>query len=144
MTRIPFVDLAGLLKPDIPVASIGFMRYSRCDSHDLESITDKYHRTLEKFVCLLSEAEGVDYELVKMAVKCQKLTYLVFHGLIQHNTIVALAQERGKDWFNLEFMEENITTDSHPIGEMEEGEKQIVGQRESGNNINFILKRETT
>ena len=48
MTRIPFVELAGLLKPEIPVAGLGFMRYSRCDVQDLQSIADKYGENLRK------------------------------------------------------------------------------------------------
>ena len=134
MTRIPFIELAGLLKPEIPVSSLGFMRYSRCDIQDLQSITDKYKETLEKFVCLLSaELEDVDEELTMMVQKCSKLTYLVFHGLIKNSTALNLAKFRHKNWLCYELMEENIVTDEEVEGYFDaDGEQQVVGQRESG------------
>ena len=133
MTRMPFVELAGLLKPEIPVAALGFMRYSRCDAQDLQSITDKYKGTLEKFICLLSELEDVDEPLMHMVQKCSKLTYLVFHGLLKSATALNLAKIRNKNWLEYELMEENIITDDQFEGYFDqEGEQQVVGQRESG------------
>ena len=133
MTRIPFVELAGLLKPEIPVSALGFMRYSRCDAQDLLSITDKYKATLEKFICLQSELEDVDEPLMHMVQRCSKLTYLVFHGLLKITTAFNLAKIRNHNWFEYELMEENIITDDQFEGYYDqEGEQQVVGQRESG------------
>ncbi len=132
MTRIPFVELAGLLKPEIPVSSLGFMRYSRCDAQDLQSITDKFHKSLEKFVCLLPELECVDEDLIAMVQACSKLTYLVFHGTLSISSALRLAELKHKKWFVFELMEENIITDTEAVYLNLEGEQQVVGQRESG------------
>ncbi len=133
MTRMPFVELAGLLKPEIPVSSLGFMRYSRCDTQDIQSIADKYHATLQKFVCLLSELEDADEALLSLVNKCSNLNYFVFHGVLRCATVLALAESRNKDWLVYELMEENILTDNEAESLFQgEGERQIVGQRESG------------
>ena len=134
VTRMPFIELAGLLKPEVPVAALGFMKYARVGAQDLQSITDKYSRSLKKFVSY-ADTEGLDDDLVTLVTKCPHLIYFVYHGEIHQRTVQTLAKIRAADWFYFQVLEKSVlTSETTPAQDTE----IVVGKRSSGE---FYLAR---
>ena len=125
VTRMPFIELAGFLKPEIPLSAIGFMKYSSLRVDDLESIRDKYKRTLRKFVSLVEPDERLDEYLKSLAINSPHLTYLVYHGSLYHRTILELAAIRGTNWYRFNIPEQSIDF-SDPSSEDDIGEEVVV------------------
>lgn len=118
-TRMPFVDLAGYLKPEIPVSTLEFMKHSRLGHEDLVSICDKYFQTLSKFLSF-NDSEGLDASLKLLVTHCQKMTYLVFHGNLNYRTVMELASLRGPKWHSFRVLGKAIQlTDTQPLADID-------------------------
>ena len=128
VTRVPYMELSGFLKPEIPLRAISFMHYSRCDTQDLVSIKDKYSKSLQKFVDY-TDATYADESLVEFVETCDHLIYLVYHGDIQHSNVLTIAQLKGRRWYWLEFFEDNIKTSKQ---ESMFDDDTVVAQNQSG------------
>ena len=129
LTRMPFVELAGFLKPEIPVSTLGFMKYSSLCPDDLVSISDKYAKTLRKFVSLV-EVDHLDELLCDLVVKCPKLTTLVYHGSLQSQAVLDLAAAKGADWYRFDIAGKAIDFDPAPVDEF--GEEVVVVRTADG------------
>ena len=111
--RIPYVELAGFLKPEMPLTSISFMRYARCGTADIASLNDKYHKKLRKFVDY-SDTADADVELVNLVNKCKSLDCFVFNGRLYCQTVLSLADSRGQHWYRFKVNTDNVITKMLP------------------------------
>ncbi|XP_013399664.1 uncharacterized protein LOC106165847 [Lingula anatina] len=125
LTRMPYVEKAALLKPEIPLTGLAFMTYSNCTSQDILGITDKYSKTLKKLVNF-SFGEFFDEELITLVSCSSRMDSLVHLGEIYSNTIVQLAQL--KQWKVFEFKANMIKFEDPSL----QDEDVVVGQRENG------------
>ena len=106
-TRIKHIDLANLLKPDCPLASITFMQYSMLDSESLNAMADMYHSTLCRFACYCNITSSSE-ELVNFVSKCTKLNHFSYFGEINNITLITLAELRCSNWKEFLFQEKNV------------------------------------
>ena len=109
VNRVPYVYLCSLLLPEVPVFSINFMRYARCDQEDVLSLVDKYSKTLRKYVNY-SDSTTMDDALLHMTTQCIHLDYLVYYGTIHQDTVLRLAKLRGRQWYRFEVFGDTIAT----------------------------------
>ena len=96
---VPFADLAEFLKPEIPLISINFMKFSRCDSITLQSITDKYCKILRRFTAFTNHQRCLDSELLQLVDKCPKLDYFIYTDSLRLDTVRRLASKKGHNWY---------------------------------------------
>lgn len=136
MSRVPDIELAGLLRPEVPLLAVKFLKYARCSAQLLSSLKDKYHETLQSFICYNDPADCED-QLVEMVTACNKISTVVFHGQIHSTKITELAQLRGH-WQEFEFLEKLIVTETQ-----EEGfdEDTVIGRGTNGDLVQVGLVR---
>ncbi|KAK2166158.1 hypothetical protein LSH36_41g10019 [Paralvinella palmiformis] len=109
MTQVPYIELAALLKPEIPLTAICFMRHSRCTDSTISSLTNKYRCTLKKFIDY-TDSTGCDSYVLSMAEECEQLDYLVYNGSLKQTTVMSLAQVKGKQWLRFGVNIDNVIT----------------------------------
>lgn len=112
MTRIPQDQMSLILKPDVPLSALVILKYGRCDAELIESLTEMYKNSLEKFVSLC-DSSGCDQALRHLVESCTQLQHLTYHGCIHYETIIKMAEiikERGLELNSFEFKEKHIET----------------------------------
>lgn len=128
VTRIPYDNLHGFLKPELPLASINFMKYSRCSRDDLSSIADKYNQSLLKFV---DYSDGVDCDnhLVGLVTRCKVINYFQYYGKIHYSTVLHLARLRAQKWYHFQVNFDNIST--HAL-DTDHDDNQVIARHADG------------
>ncbi|KAL3880794.1 hypothetical protein ACJMK2_033005 [Sinanodonta woodiana] len=126
-SRVPDVELGNILKSEVPLEALHFSQYSRCSAQMLITISDMYHRTLTRFVCLCNSNQ-VDWELVNLVYRCEHLNHFVYHGTLKVTTVETLARCRGTAWRTFEIMGINVVIDT----EEPTPEDQVIAQRQNG------------
>ncbi|CAH1777601.1 unnamed protein product, partial [Owenia fusiformis] len=106
-TRVPYLKLAGLLKPEIPLVALSYFRFAHYDGQDLASITEKYPSTLKAFTSLC-QGDKIDTELVAMVTMCPNLQYFCYHGKLNYRTAIAIASLKGENWKHFELVKTQI------------------------------------
>lgn len=135
MTRTPAIELGALLKPEVPLVAITFLKHSSCDSEVVLSLAAKYSKTLRTFINFIDSTSGEvsvsDNVLLALVERCQHLKHLVYHPSIHFLTVQKLSKVRGKDWEQFEFKENAIVT-QNLLDEEEENSDLVILQREPG------------
>lgn len=133
--RTPHLELASMLKTDCPLTSITFMKFSRCDSQIVTSLSEMFHRNLKKFACYC-DPSCKENEVVALAVRSPNLNQLVYHGSLSCESVEKLAQLRGTSWKEFVIPDKCITVqdpqafdedDDRVIAPGEDGEYYLVG-----------------
>ncbi|XP_064608331.1 F-box/LRR-repeat protein 21-like [Liolophura sinensis] len=137
MTRTPAIELAAMLKPEVPLVAIEFLKHSSCDSEVVLSLAAKYSQTLRTFMNFIDSTSGEasvsDNVLLALVERCQCLKYLVYHNSVHFLTVQRLSKMRRKDWEQFEFKEKAIVTqDLLSEEEEEENNDLVILQREPG------------
>ena len=128
VTRMPAFEKSAVFKPEIPVSSINFMKYSECTKEDLLSIAEKYHSSLKKFTDY-SFSSDLDEQLLNLTEKCNHLNFLVYAGSLTHHTVTSLAKMRGRAWYYFQVCSENVITTEQQSGV---DENQVLYQAADG------------
>jgi hypothetical protein len=138
VTRMPYVDLHGFLKPEVPLASISFMKYSRCTREDLSSIADKYSATLCEFVDY-SDSEDVDNHLVGLVTRSPGIKRFLFNGKIHLDTVLHLSRLRGFAWSLFQVNFDNISTQNRDV---DLDEDAVIARGDDGS-VNIVQRMES-
>ncbi|XP_067661130.1 F-box/LRR-repeat protein 21-like [Haliotis asinina] len=139
MSQVPNTELSLLLCPDMPLTSVSFLPYSRCNGQIIGSITDKFASSLKHFICY-ADTSDVDVDLRYLVSKCSHLRTLVFHGNIKCSTVVAMAMQKSGQWKKLEFVEKKLDTFDEEEGD-DEDRDEAIRKNEAGEYILVGLHR---
>ncbi|XP_071087588.1 F-box/LRR-repeat protein 21-like [Haliotis cracherodii] len=139
MSQVPNPELSLLLCPEVPLKSITFLPYSRCNGQIIGSITDKFMSSLKDFICY-ADTSDVDIELRYLVSKCSGLRTLVFHGSIKCSTVVTMATQKSGQWSKLEFVEKKLDTFDDEDGDDVDAD-EAIRRNEAGEYILVGLHR---
>ncbi|KAK7489863.1 hypothetical protein BaRGS_00018885 [Batillaria attramentaria] len=109
MSRVPDFELAGLLLPEVPVVAVKILKYGRCSPQVMSSLREKYHKSLQSFVCYNDPTDCAS-QLVDLVKSCKKINSVVFHGQIHSQSVIEIVQQR-HHWQEFEFLEKSIVTE---------------------------------
>lgn len=110
MSRVPDIELASILKPEIPLVAVNILKFSKCSPQLLRSLKDKFHSSLHSFICY-HDPTDCESSLLQMVIECSNLDTLIFHGQIHSPTVIKLANTR-KNWQQFEFVKKCIITEA--------------------------------
>ncbi|XP_006818935.1 F-box only protein 33-like [Saccoglossus kowalevskii] len=88
-------DMESILKPDIPLASVTFLRYFTMTLQCLRLLVTNYTSVLESYEDL-SETYDLDEELVLLSQKCTQLSRFIHRGHINAYTVLSVAKAMGR------------------------------------------------
>ena len=125
--RVSHLDLANMIKPEVPVTSLTFMKYSGIDPYILNSISTSHYRTFTKFYSYC-DSSGIDAELVEMVTKCKGLSEFVYHGELSVETVRDIAKVGGERLQKFMIVEKNIQIPN----EIEADDDEVIRRNEDG------------
>ncbi|OWF35582.1 F-box/LRR-repeat protein 21-like [Mizuhopecten yessoensis] len=135
LVRTPHLELASMLKTDCPLTAITFMKFSRCDSQIVASLSEMYCRSLKKFACYC-DPSCKENEVVSLAMRSPNLNQFVYYGPLSCESVEKLAQLHGTGWKEFVIPASCITVQDVPsydddddrvIAPGEDGEYYLVG-----------------
>ena len=132
---VPYEHLNSLLKREIPVSLLCFGKYSYCTKGIMEAQTDRYSSTLKTFINSSNGVDRIDRALLNLVYQCTNLENFIYHGTIQHTTVVELAQCRQSKWRRFQVKEDSIRT-GQPLGS--EFDDLVIVKDVEGENYNFV------
>ena len=135
MSRIPDMEMAAMLQPEVPLVTFTILKYARCSQALMDSLRQKFHRTLRSFICY-ADPTDCGSELLELVKTCSNLDTLVFHGQIHCNTLMSIAKLRNH-WKKFEFVEKCIITEA----EAEFDDDSVIGQSADGDLVQLDLVR---
>lgn len=125
--RVSHLDLANLIKPEVPVTSVTFMKYSGIDPFILNSMYTIHQKTFTKFYSYCDSKE-IDNELIEMVTKCKDLKDFVYHGGISVTSVTEIARAAGERLQKFVVIEKNIQTPD----EIESNDDEVIRMNEAG------------
>ncbi|XP_064637193.1 F-box only protein 39-like [Lineus longissimus] len=108
-SRVPEFNMAQMLKSEMPVSVLYFMKYARLGADDINAMAVKYQKTLKKFISYSDDTLDADVALLSLVVNCTLLHTLIFYGPLNFKTVMELAESKGKKWY--QFVVKNDTID---------------------------------
>lgn len=138
LQRTPHFELAAMLKPDCPLSAITFMKYSRCDSQIVTSLSDMYHRSLKKFACYC-DPTCKESEVVSLVMRSPNLKHFVYYGHISCVSIEMLAELRGTQWQDFVIPSSCVTMPDVPV--YDDDDDRVIAPGEDGEYYLVCLAR---
>lgn len=135
MSRIPDMEMALMLKPEVPLVAFMLLRFARCSQALIDSLAQKFNKTLQSFICY-ADPTDCGGELLQLVKACSSLNTLVFHGQIHCDTLMSIVKLR-KNWKHFEFVEECIMTEP----EDKFDDDCVIGQSAGGELVQVRLVR---
>ena len=130
--RVSHLDLVNMIKAEVPVSTLTFMKYSGIDPYILNSISTVHNQTFTKFYSYCESSE-IDGELTDIVSKCKELSEFVYHGAISISSVIEIARVAGarlKKFVikekNIQIPDENEADDDEVIRRNEDGELVMV------------------
>jgi hypothetical protein len=106
-SRVPEFNMAEMLKADMPVSVLYFMKYARVGPDEIAAMAVNYQNTLKKFICY-AEAIDADGALLNLVMNCKHLHTLIFYGTVNFKTVMELAKFNCKKWYQFIMKKETI------------------------------------
>ena len=125
--RVSHLDLANMIKPEVPVTSLTFMKYSGIDPFILNSMYTIHHKTFTKFYSYCDSKE-IDNELIEMVTKCKDLNEFVYYGDISVTTVTAIVEAAGARLQKFVVLEKNIQIPD----QVEADDDEVIRMNEAG------------
>lgn len=136
MSRIPEVELAGLLVPEIPLVAFNVLKFSTCTPQMLQALKEKFHQTLRSFVCY-HDPQDCEVMLMDMVAACPHIHSLVFHGQIHSRNITDLIKMH-RNWKTFEFVKSQVMTKE---SEINFDENTVIGRTAAGELVQVDFAR---
>ena len=125
--RVSHHDLANMIKPEVPVTSVTFMKYSGIDPFILNSLYTIHQKTVTNFYSYCDSTE-IDNELIELVTRCKYLRDFVYHGDISVTSVTEIARAAGDRLQKFVVLDKNIQVPD----DVEAGEDEVITMNEAG------------
>ena len=125
--HVSHLDLANMIKAEVPLSSLTFMKYSGIDPYILNSVSTAHNKTFTKFHSYC-ESSGIDSELLDIITKCEYISEFVYHGTIMVSNVTEIAKVGGERLKKFVIKEANIQIPD----EIDVDDDEVIRRNEAG------------